>query len=160
MKMRRTHRRINICRMAKNYPRLPISMSSLPFSPFNFTYIWYLPLILRLQYTDNIFNAGNFTLSLTFSVCIIAMPHTQGKLNFPAWAHSQIVAETHSNMSPNRGWVHINIENMSSKSWLRPHLLEIMRPAWTSALNTPSDWVLHDLFNHSTLKSNFDPQPW
>ena len=48
-------------------------------------------------------------------------------------------------MSPNRGWVHINIENMPSKSWLRPHLLEIMRPAWTSALNTPSDWALHDL---------------
>ena len=48
-------------------------------------------------------------------------------------------------MSPNRGWVHINIENMPSKSWLRPHLLEIIRPAWTSALNTPYDWVLHDL---------------
>ena len=95
MKMRRTHRRINIRRMAKNYPRLPISMSSLPFSPFNFTYIWYLPLTLRLQYTDNIFNAGNFTLSLTFSICIIAMPHPQGKLNFPR-------------MGP------------LSKSWLRP----------------------------------------
>ena len=128
MKMRRTHRRINIRRMAKNYPRLPISMSSLPFSPFNFTYIWYLPLTLRLQYTDNIFNAGNFTLSLTFSICIIAMPHPQGKLNSPAWAHSQ-----------NRGW---DPQQHVTKSWLSPHqhwkhAFEIMIEAPSPRNHTP-----------------------
>jgi hypothetical protein len=122
MKMRRTHRRINICRMAKNYPRLPISMSSLPFSPFNFTYIWYLPLTLRLQYTDNICNVGNFTLSLTFSVCIIAMPHTQGKLNSPAWAHSQ-----------NRGW---DPQQHVTKSWLSPH--QHWKHAFEIMIETPS----------------------
>jgi len=120
--MRRTHRRINICRMAKNYPRLPISMSSLPFSPFNFTYIWYLPLTLRLQYTDNIFNVDNFTLSLTFSVCIIAMPHPQGKLNFPAWAHSQ-----------NRGW---DPQQHVTKSWLSPH--QHWKHAFEIMIETPS----------------------
>ena len=122
MKMRRTHRRINIRRMAKNYPRLPISMSSLPFSPFNFTYIWYLPLTLRLQYTDNIFNAGNFTLSLTFSVCIIAMPHPQGKLNSPAWAHSQ-----------NRGR---DPQQHVTKSWLSPH--QHWKHAFEIMIETPS----------------------